>query len=171
MKFHKLLGLIVCMGVLLSSCPEPLPPGPMPDLTITTFETTGPATARTTSGHVEVPVRVVVKNQGGAAAGVFKVSTDYQDSTGRTYMCPFSVPGQEDTWCPHTDAPLAAGSEVTFEGKVVFTLTRGETVSLWAIADSCADEEHFTEPLVTHCRVVESNEDNNDSAPISVQLP
>jgi hypothetical protein len=116
-----------------------------------------------------VPIRVVVRNQGGVAAGIFKVSTQYSIASD-TYVVPFTVSGEGDTWYPYTDGSLAPGSEVTFEGVVVFSdahAVQGETVSLSAMADSCAGDES----MPAHCRVAESDEGNNESAPLSVSLP
>jgi len=55
-----------------------------------------------------------------------------------------------------------------FGGKVTFHPSmQGATVSLTAIADSCAGEEF----MPSYCRVQESNETNNVSAPLSLSLP
>jgi hypothetical protein len=138
----------------------------LPDLVVTTLQTTGPATLVPHVG-ITVPVRVVVRNQGGAAADIFKVSTEYTLGNG-TDVVPFTVQGQDNTWYPFTDTPLAAGSEVAFVGVVTFDYyLQGETVPLWATADSCAGDEYMPE----YCRVEESDEENNASARIPVQLP
>lgn len=136
-----------------------------PDLVVTTLEATGPATVNS-EGSFEVPIRVVVANRGDAAADIFKVATEYTGPDG-TFLVAFTVPGQSDIWYPYTSAPLAAGSQVTFAGKVTFhPSVRDVTVSLRATADSCAADEFMPE----HCRVEEINEGNNQSAPISVSL-
>jgi uncharacterized repeat protein (TIGR01451 family) len=136
------------------------------DLVITTFQTTGPGIINA-EGQIEVPIRLIVKNQGGTEAGIFKVSTEYTGPNG-TFVVAFTVPGQRDIWYPYTNAPLAAGDEVTFAGAVTFRGTlAGETVSVRSTADSCSGDEFMPD----YCRVEESNEGNNDSAPISVSLP
>jgi len=144
--------------------PEPQPTLP-PDLVVTAVET-GPATINP-EGGVEVPIRVVVKNQGDAEADIFKVSTEYTGPSG-TFLVPFTVPGQGDIWYPYSSAPLGPGSDVTFAGNVTFqSALQGQTISLKALADSCAGEEFVPD----FCRVEESNEGNNESAPISMSLP
>jgi hypothetical protein len=141
--------------------------GCAPDLVITTFEKTGDPIVNP-ENSVEIPIRVVVKNQGDRSAGIFKVATHYTDPSGSTYMVAFTVPGQSDIWCPYTSAPLAAGSDVTFAGKVTFHPEMHDvTVSLKGTADSCSGDEFKPD----YCRVKESNEGNNESTPISVSLP
>ena len=138
----------------------------LPDLVITTLQTSGPATF-VSDGGIEVPIRVTVRNQGGAAADIFKVATVYsiEDATN---VVPFTVPGQDDPRYPFTDAPLAAGSEEAFEGVVTFDYyMQGRAVSLWAEADSCAGDE----VVFDYCRVEESNEDNNQSTSTRIPLP
>jgi len=145
-----------------------------PDLIVTTWRTTGPAVrgyaglaTALFAGDFEVPFQVVVKNQGSLPASIFKVSVSYTGPDG-TFVAPFTVPGQKDNWYPYTSAPLAAGASVTFEGKVILSARlQGSTVSLRALADSCAGEERMPK----YCRVEESDEGNNESAPVSVSLP
>ena len=137
-----------------------------PDLIITTLETTGSGFVGT-DGGVKVPIRVVVKNQGNADANIFKVSLEYTEALG-TFAVAFDVIGQANLWYPYTSGPLAPGSEVTFVGNVLFiSNVRNETVSLWAIADSCSGDEFMPD----YCRVDESDESNNESNVISVYLP
>lgn len=101
------------------------------------------------------------------AAGIFKVSVSYTGPSG-TFLVPFTVPGQGSSWYPYTSSPLAAGSSVTFAGKVTLPAgLEGDTVSVRALADSCAGDEF----MPTYCRVAESNEGNNESAPVSVPVP
>jgi len=162
MKICKLSLLIVCMGLLLSGC--------TPDLVVTTLETTALPTVNA-DNSVEVPIRVVVKNQGNASADIFKVATEYTggliDPT-RTFVVAFNVPSQSDFWYPYTSGSLAAGGTAIFEGNVIFNPSEhGVTVSLKATADSCSGDEF----MPAYCRVEESNEGNNESAPISVPLP
>ena len=140
--------------------------GCKPDLVVSSLEATGSPTVNA-ANSVEVPIRVVVRNQGSESAGVFKTCTEYT-SAGRSYQVAFTVPGQTDIWCPHTSASLASGSNVTFNGKVTFHPSlHGVTVTLTATADSCAGDE-FTP---AYCRVDESNETNNKSSAISLSLP
>jgi subtilase family serine protease len=158
MKTYKSVVLIACVSFMVAAC--------SPDLAVTTLETTGPATVNP-ANSVEVPIRVVVKNQGSAAADIFKVATEYTGSRG-TYVVAFTVPGQSDIWYPYTNTSLGAGSEVAFAGKVIFhPAIHGEAVTLKAVADSCSGDEFMPD----HCRVKESNEGNNESAAVSVLLP
>jgi hypothetical protein len=161
------LAAVLGDGEAVSECwffVESVMPGP-PDLVVVSLQTMGPATVNP-EGQIEVPIRVVVRNQGGAAADIFKVSTEYSDAEG-TWAVPFTVPGQDYTWYPYTSAPLPAGAKTTFQGVVTFSYAQDETVSLRAIADSCAGDEFVPD----HCRVEESNEANNESTSIAVSLP
>jgi hypothetical protein len=145
-----------------SSCPGDCP---LADLVVPALETVGANTV-TSDGGVQVPIRVVIRNQGGAAADIFKVSTEYAGYSG-TFALPFSVAGQDSSWYPYSEAALAAGGELAFEGTVTFSYAwDDEIVSLWASADSCAGEEF----AAAYCRVLESNEDNNQSGAISVDI-
>ena len=148
------------MCFLFSGCPKP-------DLVVTTLEMTGPP-AVNAEGNVEVPIRVVVKNQGTAVAkDIFKVSTEYTEPSGTSAVA-FTVSGQSSAWYPYTTAPVAVGNEVIFAGKVIFlSSVRGKTVSLKAIVDSCSGDEFKPD----YCRVDEINESNNESTMISVTLP
>ncbi len=120
------------------------------------------------SGYFEVPIRVIVKNQGDLTASTFKVSVSYTGPDGSTFLAPFTVPGQSSTWYPSTSTSLDGGNTVTFDGIVsLSSKLQGQTVSLQATADSCAGDEFMPK----YCRVAESNEANNVSAPISVYLP
>jgi len=160
-----LSALLIAFTILLLSGCATLPgpgPGPSPgkpDLIVTKFETTGPATVNA-QNSVEVPVRVVVKNQGGVASYIFRTAVEYTGPWG-TNLVPFAVAGQSDTSYPWT--PLSAGGEMEYKGKVTFHPSlHNVTLSLVAIVDSCSG---------TPCRVDESNGSNNRSAPISVSLP
>ncbi|MGI8783011.1 MAG: hypothetical protein ACR2L2_05095 [Acidobacteriota bacterium] len=155
------------------SFPE-LPSGP-PDLVITALEITGDPVE--SAGGVELPVRVVVKNQGGSPAGIFKVSLEYAGSRGSLHA-PFTVPGKQNASYPYTTEPLVAGGELIFEGRVRLPVVPQRRPSgggivgaleglaapalpagrLKAIADSCAGDEIFT----NFCRVQEKDERNNE---------
>ncbi len=155
----KVVIALLAMFMIILGCKS--------DLVVTTFEKTGNPSINPTSGSVEVPVRVVVKNQGDAPAGIFKVCTEYTGPNG-AYLVAFTVPGQQDIWYPFTSADLAENQSVTFNGKVVFhPEVHGVNVTLKAIADCCRGDEFKPE----YCRVDESNEANNDSHSISVSLP
>jgi hypothetical protein len=136
-----------------------------PDLVVTRVRIAGPAAVKA-DGTVELPIRVTVRNRGNAAARIFKISVEYTELAGGTYGVAFTVPGQASAWYPFTNAPLAAGRSVTFSGKLTF-LARGQIVSLRAKADSCSGDEFMPD----YCRVLESNEGNNQSAAIAVALP
>jgi hypothetical protein len=137
-----------------------------PDLVISALDLNGSAQINR-SGNIEVPIRLVVRNQGNAEAGIFKVSTDYTGPDG-TFAVAFTVPGQKDIWYPFTNAPLLPGGEVVFAGIVTFLARQqGQDVSLEGLADSCSGDEF----MPAACRVEESREDNNLSQPISLTLP
>ncbi|WP_255334533.1 BACON domain-containing protein [Methanosarcina sp. KYL-1] len=139
-----------------------------PDL-VTSLEVTGPATLKPVDGVylINVPITVVVRNQGDEAADIFKVEAMYA-MYDETHTVAFRVPGESNTRYPYTDATLGPGEEVFFEGEVLFSDSlSGETVYLTAIADSCIEDEFVPD----YCRVEESDEDNNESPPEEVYLP
>lgn len=140
------------------------------DLVVTDLHTTGTPTVNS-DNSVEVPVQVVVENQGQGSAAMFKVAMTYTGGViapSREFIVAFDVPGQSSGWYPFTDGPLAPGASVIFDGKLIFhPEEHNTTVSLSAMADSCAGDEL----MPTFCRVRESDETNNKSTPISVQLP
>ncbi len=127
----------------------------LPDLVVAAISTSGAPTV--VGSNVEVPLTVVVKNQGSAAAGAFKVSVDFSRAGAAPLAVAFSVPGQ-DLWYPKATG-LNGGSSVTFTGKLLFLNSVHGAVSTIAMADSCSGDEFMPE----HCRVKESNEANNRS--------
>ena len=139
-----------------------------PDLVVTEFRLTGRPTVNQQKS-VEVPIRVVIRNQGQTPAKIFKTAVEYKDPKSQnTYVVAFNVPGQSDSWYPLTKGPLPPNAEVAFSGKVTFhPSVRGVTVDLRAMADSCSGDEFMPK----HCRVDETNEGNNYSKPIAVKLP
>jgi hypothetical protein len=160
-------------ALLAAGCVALMAPGGCrPDLVVVTIETTGPSSIDP-EDHVEVPVRVVVRNQGNAAAGGFKVSFQYTggvNTPDTNAVVPFTDAAGQVVWYPGTgtSSPLSAGKEVTFEGKLLFgQAEHGVTVSLTAMADSCRGDEFMPE----YCRVQESNEGNNTSTTIPIVLP
>lgn len=141
-------------------------PPPAPDLVVTSFKTMG--SAQYTDNGYELPVRLTVANQGNADADVFKVSVDYTTDQG-SFVVPFTVssPDHYYAWYPYTSGPLAPGASVLFDGVVTFAHLSSlncRTLSLSALADSCSGDE-FMPPA---CRVAESDEGNNQSAPLIV---
>lgn len=162
MKICRAILLLGTIAIVVSGCftepPGPTPPSGKPDLVITTFQVTGVGGVDI-DGNRRIPVRVVVENQGGTPADVFKVAVESTASNG-TFLRPFDVPGQTSMWYPYTSGPLAAGNEVVFIGEVVLTnwaSLSGETITLTATADSCAADEF----MPVYCRVDESDETNN----------
>lgn len=140
----------------------------LPDLVVTELVATGSAIV-VGRDKIELPIRVVVRNQGNAPASRFKVSIDYYGPTiGGPFGVAFTVPGQRNRWYPYIQY-LREGGETTLRGKVTFASARarGATVFLQAFVDSCAGDEFMPD----YCRIRESNEDNNASSPISVSLP
>jgi hypothetical protein len=135
-----------------------------PDLVVTVITRTGNPTVVGT--NVEVPISVRVRNLGTVNAGAFKVSTHYSQAGGTSYAVAFTVPGQSDIWYPRMSS-LTAGTNHTFNGKLIFLNSVHGAVTVKALVDSCSGEE-FTE---SWCHVKESNETNNESTPLAVTLP
>jgi hypothetical protein len=161
---------LVGIGFLVGSCASTPGRGSgEPDLVVTRLEKTGPPTVNG-EGRVEVPLRVVVRNQGtGPAEEVFKTALEYQYHHHHgPYGVPLTVPGQEDPNYAWTRRPLAAGRKVTFSGKAVFPeAVRDVPVTLTAVVDSCGGETS----MPPSCRVAERNKDNNRSDPLILSLP
>ena len=118
---------------------------------------------------VEAPLQVVVENIGDGSAGVFKVAVFYTEPGAVVeYVVPFTVPGQASTWYPSTSGPLAPGATETFNGVLTFPPTlHGIDVDFVSEADSCAGDEF----MPTYCSVQESDETNNESYTITLELP
>lgn len=170
MKGLACLLFLGVSGYLLSGClgssGTSLTGEDKPDLVVTAFTQRGPAVVNRQNRAV-IPVHVVVRNQGDADAKVFKVSTSYKGQRDM-HVVAFTVPGQGHPWYPYTWDALEAGAELVLEGVVTFDpALHDTTVLLFAIADSCSGEESMPD----YCRVEESNEDNNQSAPITVDVP
>ena len=138
-----------------------------PDLVVSMLEISGSPQINSTK-NAEAPIRVVIKNEGTAAADGFKTSIAYTGNNDISYTVAFTVPGQSSIWYPYTNTALEAGEEVTLEGIVTFNSSvHNQTVALKAIVDSCSGDEFMPD----HCRVEESNEDNNESNEVSVDIP
>lgn len=141
-------------------------PIPRPDLVVIELVATGAVTLRA-DGFQVLPVRTVIENQGDGISPRFMISARYITSMG-DYMRPFTVPGQSSQWKPTTMASMYPGETVAIEGVLIgHPGSSGETVDFYIKADSCDGDEF----MPAHCRVFESDETNNDSAPITVTLP
>lgn len=149
------------MGVAGTSCPGP-------DLVVTTLETTGAASVNA-DNSVELPIRVIVTNQGAVPALEFKVSVGWAADDGSSSgVVSFTVPGEASIWYPSTSALLDAGDSVTFEGILTFNSSiHGLDGSITALADSCSGDEFMPD----YCRVPEDDETNNGSGSLAVSLP
>jgi hypothetical protein len=145
-----------------------------PDLVVTLLEITGPVFLGQEK-EPNLPVRAVIKNEGDAAAPIFKIAASYTGGNiapESEFVAAFKAESSDDVdpangFYPFTRRELLSGEEVTFEGVVVFNpKEQGATISLKVIADSCSGEEN--QPAA--CRVEESDENNNESEPISGRL-
>ena len=170
MKRLILLFPLVALSCLLAGClgsgASALDEDLKPDLVVSSFEITGTPSIDI-ENRVVVPVRIVVKNQGAADADVFKVSTSYTGSRD-THVVAFTVPKRGHPWYPYTWDSLEAGAELELNGTVTFDPSLHDTtVALVAIADSCSGEEFMPD----YCRIIESEEENNQSGALSVALP
>jgi hypothetical protein len=147
--------------------PDPIPvPVGSPDLIISRIQLTSERISTLEAGF-GVPVLIEITNRGTAPAGIFKTTVDF-GPVGSGILVPFSVAGQRDLTAPFTNTSLSAGRSIAFSGVVTVPFReRGRTVLLRAFADSCAGEEFARDT----CLVRESNERNNQSAPVSVTMP
>ena len=136
----------------------------LPDLAVRTFDLAGPP-ERDPQWNVTVPVVVEVVNQGNAPADIFKVAARYQDEQG-SWLAPFAPPDQPEAWYAFTPKPLPPGESAVFKGTITLPNLAQKEVRLEVIADSCAGEE----AMPAHCRVKETDEENN-RASLFVKLP
>lgn len=161
MKRLQAAVALLLIGLVSAGCP-----GLRPDLVVTSLTTNGTPTVNA-DNSAEVPILVVVRNNGTASAGIFKVSVQYTVNS-QTFVVAFTVAGQTDIWYPWTDAALAPGEQVMFAGTLTFHPSlHNVTVSLEAVADS-TDGDEF---IPATGRVLESDETNNVSSPVEVDLP
>ncbi|MGH2705235.1 MAG: hypothetical protein ACRDJ4_09095 [Actinomycetota bacterium] len=165
MRRYLLVGAAV--GILFVGACGPL--GQRPDLVASGFVPIGQPTVNA-QGAVEVPARVVVRNQGGASAGPSKVSVEFTGLPGdpdAEIVVPFTVEGQRSPWFPHTGSIEESGT-VNLDGKIVFHPNlHGVRLTVTATADSCTGEPNAED----QCRVKESDETNNQSTAVPVSLP
>ena len=150
--------VVALAGTGVRPADEP-PPQTPPDLVVS-LSSRGPATMAPRGGF-EVPIRIQVTNRGGTAAGPFKVAIETPNG-----VAPFDVSGGSVIWYAETDG-LAGGQSFSRDGVALVRAGEGRTVPLTGFVDSCAGEE-FTP---AHCRVQESDEGNNRSAPVQVRMP
>jgi hypothetical protein len=120
-------------------------------------------------GLAVLPLSLTVKNAADEVSmGVFKVAAWYtHPSTDAPEVAAFDVPGQTSMWFPQTSGSLAPGDEETFEGLVRFPPSIHGGIFFYAEADSCALEQSMPE----YCRVLESDENNNESNVLVLSLP
>lgn len=112
-------------------------------------------------GGFHLPIRIEVTNRGQTAAGPFKVAIETPNG-----VVPFDISGSSPEWYAETDG-LGAGRSFSRDAVALIRAGEGQTVSLAAFVDSCAGDEF----MPAHCRVQESDERNNRSAAIDVQMP
>jgi hypothetical protein len=152
--------------------PTPLPP----DLIVSSFV----AGEMVIDGSAAViPVEVVVTNQGGSPADIFAVSFSYQYERvtgptmfdGNSFSTSMLLPSQSAVFSGNV--VISAGDnpeQGSYDKEIVRAKTAGQSqpiiFTLYVQADSCSAEEG----LPAHCRVAESNEQNN-GASVSVNLP
>ncbi len=147
--------------------PNTITPEPPPDLVVIRFQVMDAAKIDVRQRTIAVPIQAVVQNQGGSAAGIFKLSARYFGSDGE-YTIPFAVFDQGNLWYPFTTTPLPAGQLATFTGLAYLPYAaQGQTAAFTVLADSCDGDEAM--PL--SCRVNEGDEGNNESHPIQITLP
>jgi hypothetical protein len=139
----------------------------LPELVPVSLDSTGPH--ETSTDSVAVPVRVVIRNDGNVAAGLFQLAAEFTDTTtGVTSAGEFRVPGQADQVHPFTLSPLEPGGEITLDGVVVlFGPPQGKTLQLSIEVDTCSGDQS----LPFFCQVEEFDESNNFSAAIPVLIP
>jgi hypothetical protein len=150
----------------LTATPTDTVPPPA-DLVVAVLQVAGPVELLPGEERIAIPIYVLVQNQGGSDAEIFKLSAHYTGA-GAKFVAPFTVTGQTDISYPYSNAPLALGNEVAFTGAVSLPITlQSQTIGLSVLADSCSSDQ----ALPADCRVAEGNENNNESQSILMRLP
>jgi hypothetical protein len=134
-----------------------------PDLRVTAISAS-PSAIGADQPSTDVPVIVTIKNFGGTVSKRFKVAfaAQYTDRD-QPVSVPFHVPGQSDRTYGWIEF-LRAGGEMNLVGYVRLTpqdrlkAPRGQAIVLTATVDSCLGDAMTPR----HCRVLESNEENNE---------
>ena len=140
---------------------------PPADLVVAVLQVAGPVELLPGAETIAIPVYVLVQNQGGSDAEIFKLSAHYAGKAG-TFVAPFTVSGQADNWYPYSSAPLPVGHEMVITGTISLPITlQAQTIALSVLADSCSGDQ----ARPAYCRVAEGNENNNESQSIPVRLP
>lgn len=136
---------------------------PLPDLVVEGLQTTGPAQIDS-NGRVRVPITFAVYNRGGLDADAFSVNVIYApESAGspQWFLPAFDAP-------LNIEEPLSSAAPRVFSGNLIFeAVEQGKTVDVQVVADSCLTERD----MPGHCRVLESNENNNSSTLLRLTLP
>lgn len=136
-----------------------------PDLVISSLVKVGGV--KKTAKNFEITVLAKVTNKGNGNAGAFKVSASYKKPGSSSYgLVAFS--SNKSVWYPYVKS-LAAGKTTTIYGKFVIPRSFVKKSGKYAFkvyADSCSGDEFAKD----YCRVKESNENNNSSTPIIVQI-
>ena len=134
-----------------------------PDLVITSLQV-GPVSgegSEESPAIFNVPVSVTVYNQGGQAAGPFRVGVYLHGDYPKTHYVP--PPGP----LVFSLESLAAGASRTFQGAFVAeNLGYVRSLVVLAIADDCSGQE-----LTSPCQVAEIDETNNQSMDQQVEVP
>jgi hypothetical protein len=146
---------------------------PRPDLVVTLLEQNG-AIDFGQKNEILVPIRVAVRNQGDAPADVFKIAAVYVGgnlASDTPRLAAFLGSSTDSITVSngfaYTRDKLLPREILVFDTITVFDAReQGATVSLSAIADSCMGDAG----LPGNCRIAESDENNNEAIPISVQL-
>jgi hypothetical protein len=143
------------------------------DLVITQVEATGQGMINP-NAQVEIPLRVVIKNNGALTTTIFKVAAEYTNSTTDAVLpVPLTADPTEgvdpaDGISPVVRQEVAPGQELALAGRVIFAPEeQGAEVSLTVLVDSCRDETGFPDS----CRIEEVDETNNRSASLPLSLP
>jgi hypothetical protein len=145
--------------------PLPVPVASLPDLTIMGIIVDDPFFE---SRVVKIPLTVTVANLGTVAAGPFKVGVEMIGESGSPYAVPFTVPREADLWRPTIEG-LGGREETTVSGSVTLADPSlfGQMPTMVVRVDSCAGDEFMPEG----CRVLETNEDNNEESAGRLVLP
>lgn len=134
-----------------------------PDLRVTAISAS-PSAIGADQPSADIPVIVTIKNFGGTVSKRFKVAFETQHADrDQPFAVPFHVPGQSDRTYGWIES-LRAGGEINLVGYVRLTpqdtlkAPTGQAIALTATVDSCLGDAMTPR----HCRVRESNEENNE---------
>jgi hypothetical protein len=162
-SLKRLLILTLCIGfgIFLSACDGPTTPN------LSAYISSVGDPSFDDEGNILVPMKMYVYNDGRNDAATSKVAVYAKSEDSGTGLVDFTVAGNVDAETPFTGL-IYGKKSATLEGYLTFPgQTAGQTVIIFAEADSCVNETG----LPPYCRVQEVDETDNQSNTVEIVLP